>query len=292
MLYNINSKIQKGVIARALCAWALLFVFSAGAYASETAGASSSEPSRWLDDYKKPVGLTYSAQAKIQPSYLWRGLYCGALNIQGDASVGYGGLYLNMWWNIGTDDWTFKTFQPEVDFTLGFSRWGFNLYALYIHNFQHGFFDFHPYESGRNRLEVGLRYTVSSKLPLSFLWATRFTNADTYIENGDTIHAYSSYAEISYTQKFAYGLSLYGAVGITPWKSQYTHYKRGFAVQLVEIRLRKDWDVSEHCGLMLQGVVCVNPSALAADKSTYKWHPKDPGNQSINANIAFGVYLK
>ena len=264
---------------------ALPFLFCARAYAEEEA------QNKLLDDYKAPVGFTYSAQAKIQTAYLWRGLYCGAMNIQGDASVGYGGLYLNMWWNLGTDDWSFKSFQPEVDFTLGFSRWGINLYALYIHNFQHGFFDFRPYESGRNRLEVGLRYTVSSKLPLSFLWATRFTDADTYIQNGDTIHAYSSYAEISYTQHFAYGLSLYGAVGITPWKSQYTNYQRGFAVQLVELRLRKDWTVSEHCGLMLQGVFCVNPSALAADKSSAEWHPYNPGNQAINANITFGVYL-
>ena len=271
-------------MALVLCIGALPFVFNAGTYAQE---------SRWLDDYKQPVGLTYSAQAKIQTSYLWRGLYVGALNVQGDASVGYGGLYLDMWWNIGTEDWTFTKFQPEVDLTLGFSRWGLDIYALYIHNFKHGFFDLGYYDSGRNALEVGVRYTVSSKLPLSFLWATRFTDADSYINlEGDTAHAYSSYAEISYTQKFAYGLSLYGAVGITPWKSLYTGYQRGFAVQNIELRLRKDWSVSERCGLMVQGVVCVNPSALADDKTSYKWDPKNPSNQSINANIAFGVYLK
>ena len=253
---------------------------------------SVSGGSKWFDDYRKPVGFTYNAQARFQAAYLWRGLYCGAMNVQGSANVGYGGLYLDMWWNIGTEDWTFKTFQPEVDFTLGFSRWGLNIYALYIHNFKHGLFDFHYYDSGRNSLEVGVRYTVSSKLPLSFLWATRFTDADSYILGGDTIHAFSSYAEISYTHQFAYGLSLYGAVGITPWKSLYTRYQRGFAVQLVELRLRKDWDVSKHCGLMLMGVVCVNPSALAADRTSYQWDPKNPGNQSINANIAFGVYLK
>jgi len=270
-------------IARTLCVWALLFVFIAGAHAGEN---------KWLDDYHQHVGLTYNAQARIQSAYLWRGLYCGAMNIQGDANVGYGGLYLDMWWNIGTEDWTFKTFQPEVDFTLGFSRWGLDIYALYIHNFKHCFFDLGYYDSGRNSLEVGIRYTVSSKLPLSFLWATRFTDADSYLQDGDTIHAYSSYAEISYTQHFAYGLSLYGAVGITPWRSLYTGYKRGFAVQNVELRLRKDWSVSDRCGLMIQGVLCINPSALAADKKTAEWHPKEPFNQSINANIAFGVYLK
>ena len=44
----------------------------------------------WLDDYSKPVGLTYSAQATLNAAYLWRGLYVGAANLQASASVGYG----------------------------------------------------------------------------------------------------------------------------------------------------------------------------------------------------------
>lgn len=270
-----------------------LFVFCAGTYAQEAESQESRVESRWLDDYHQHVGLTYNAQARIQAAYLWRGLYAGGANIQGSANVGYGGLYLDMWWNLGVTDWRFDTFQPEVDLTLGFSRWGLDVYALYIHNFKHGFFDFHYYDSGRNQLELGVRYTVSSKLPLSFLWATRFTDADSYVNlEGDTVHAFSSYAEISYTQHFAYGLSLYGAFGITPWKSLYTGYQRGFAVQNIELRLRKDWSVSEHCGLMLQGLLAINPSALADDKKTAEWHPTSPSNQAINANITFGVYLK
>ena len=256
-------------IARALCAWALLFVFSAGVRAQE---------SRLLDDYHQHVGLTYNAQAKVQAAYVWRGLYCGAMNVQGSANVGYGGLYVDMWWNIGTEDWTFKTFQPEVDLTLGFSRWGVDIYALYIHNFKHGFFDMAYYDSGRNALEVGARYTVSSKLPLSILWATRFTDADSYINAaGDTIHAYSSYAEISYTWHLPSGFSLYGAIGMTPWKSLYTGYQGGAALQNIEVRLRKDWDVSTRCGMMVQGQIAVNPSAAV---------------NVINLNATFGVYLK
>ena len=212
--------------------------------------------------------------------------------MQASANVGYGGLYFDMWWNIGVTDWTFRTFEPEVDFRLGFSRWGLDIYALYIHNFQHGLFDLHYYDSGRNSLELGARYTVSSKLPLSFLWATRFTDADSYVQGGDTIHAFSSYAELSYTHHFPYDLSLSGTVGITPWKSLYTGYQRGFAVCNVGVRLRKDWSVSDHCGLMVQGQLALNPSAIAADKSSVQWHPYNPGNQSVNVNLAFGVYLK
>lgn len=276
------------VIALALCVGALPFVFYARAYASESTRITG----LW-DEYKQPVGFTYGAQARIQTTYLWRGIYAGGANVQGDVNVGYGGLYADMWWNIGVTDWTFKTFEPEVDLTIGFKRWGLDILLLYIHNFNCGFFDFGNYPDKGNRLELDIRWTVSDKLPLSILWATRVAASDGYMNAaGDTVRAYSSYAEISYTQALPFGLSLYGAIGITPWKSCYTFYQRDFAVQNIEVRLRKDWSVSERCGLMIQGQLSINPSALAADKATSQWKPEFPFEQSVNANIAFGVYLK
>ena len=237
------------------------------------------QDSSWLDDYHKPVGLTYNAQARIQTSYLWRGLYCGGPNIQASANVGYGGLYLDMWWNVGVTDWTFKTFQPEVDFSLGFSRWGLDVYLLYIYNFECGFFNFDPYPVNGgtgNRLELNVRYTLSSKIPISILWASRVAASDHYINaTGDTIRAYSSYAEISYTQKLPDGWSIYGAIGVTPWRGCYN--PRGAALQNVELRLRKDWDVAERCGLMVQGQMAFSPMAAI---------------NVINLNATFGVYLK
>jgi hypothetical protein len=43
---------------------------------------------------------------------------------------------------------------------------------------------------------------------------------------------------------------------------------------------------------MIQGQLGINPSELAADKATSQWKPEFPFEQSVNANIAFGVYLK
>ena len=292
MRCNLFSTYAKRVIALTVFVGALPFLFSTRTHATETA-ASTATPNPWLDDYKAPVGFTYNAQARLQTTYIWRGLYAGGFNLQTSANVGYGGLYFDMWWNIGTVDWSFSTFQPEVDLSLGFSRWGLDVFVLYVHNFQRGFFDLNYHDSGRNALELDVRYTVSSKLPLSIVWATRFTNADAYINAaGDTVRAYSSYLELSYTHHFPFDISLYGAFGITPWRSLYTGYQRGFAVQNIDLRLRKDWSVHERIGLMLQGQLTINPSALAADKATAEWHPLSPGYQAINANIALGIYLK
>lgn len=271
------------VIALTLAVGAMPFVFSAGAHA---------ENEMWLDDYSRPVGFTYNAQAKIQTTYLWRGLYAGSANIQASANVGYGGLYADMWWNIGVTDWTFRTFLPEVDLTIGFARWGLDVNLLYIHNFNCGFFDMHNYPDKGNRIELNVRYTVSKKIPLSVLWATRVWASDAYLQGSDTVRAYSSYAEISYTQALPYDMSLYGAVGLTPWRSCYTFYQGGFAINNIDVRLRKDWSLSPHCGLMLMGQLCINPYALAVDLSSAAWNPSSPHRQAVNANIAVGVYLK
>jgi hypothetical protein len=271
-------------MALMLCIGALPFIFSTHAYAQE---------SNWLDDYSKPVGFTYGAQATIQPVYLWRGIYAGSANIQASANVGYGGLYADLWWNIGVTDWSFRQFQPEMDLSIGFARWGLNVYLLYIHNFNCGFFDFSNYVDRGNRLELNAKYTVSSKIPLTITWATRVSAADGYLNAaGDVVRAWSSYFELSYTQSLPYDMSLHGAVGMTPWKSFYTLFKHNFAVQNVSVSLRKDWSASEHCGLMLKGEVAVCPWLLAEDKSTAAWKPLDPWMQSVNANLAFGIYLK
>lgn len=278
-----------------LCIGALPFLNNARAYAQEESSELSIQQSenKWLDDYHKPVGFTYGADVTLNANYLWRGLYAGGLCLQPSASVGYGGLYATAWWSIGTTDWAFTRFQPEVDFIIGFNRWGLNASVVYIHNFNSGFFDFHNYPDHGNVLEVDLRYTVSSKLPLSFLWATRVSAADGYLNDaGDIVRAYSTYIELSYTHHFPYAISLYGAVGITPWRSLYTHFEQGFGVVNIDIRLRKDWSLSEHCGMMLQAEFAMNPTRLAANHSTADWIPSNPHRQSVNANIGLGFYLK
>ena len=177
-------RFSKRVIALAFFVGALPFLNNTRVHARES----------------EPVGFTYGAQARIQTSYLWRGLYCGGPNIQASANVGYGGLYFDMWWNVGVTDWSFNTFQPEVDLSLGFARWGLDIYALYIHNFNCGMFDFGNYPDKGNRLELNARYTISDKLPLSFRWGTRIAASDCYLNAaGDTVRAYSSYVEVSYT---------------------------------------------------------------------------------------------
>ena len=79
----------------------------------------------------------WSVNATMTSNYIWRGLYCGGPSLQLDATVGYAGFYANMWWNVGVTDWTFSTFNPELDLMIGFSRWGLNINYLYCFYFDH-----------------------------------------------------------------------------------------------------------------------------------------------------------
>ena len=249
--------------------------------------------SRYLDDYSQHVGFTYGANATLNTAYLWRGIYAGSMNIQGGGCAGYGGLYADVWVNLGTDTWAFSKFQPEVDFTFGFARWGLDVNVLFVHSFMCPFFDFGYHPGGGNAIELRAAYTVSSKLPLSFLWSTRVGGSDAYIGTaGDTLRAYSTYVELSYMHPLPYDISVGGCIGVTPWRSLYTGYQGRFAVQNVEVRARKIWGLTEHCGLKLQGTLSINPHLLADDLSSAQWHPLNPGGQSVNANIALGVFLK
>lgn len=246
------SVIGKKVIALVLCIGALPFVNNvrAGEY-------------------------TYNAQARVQAAYLWRGLYAGGPNIQASANVGYYGVYADMWWNIGATDLQFHAFQPEVDLTLGFNRWGLDVFLLYIHNFNCGFFDGGNYIDKGNRLEMNVRYTIP-KTHLTLAWATRVAASDAQLNAaGELIRAYSSYAEISYRQPLQDGWSLYGAIGMTPWKGCYN--PNGAALQNIEFSVRKNWNIAEHCGMMAQAQLCVSPMAP---------------NNAIHLNAILGVYLR
>ena len=222
-------------------------------------------------DNKKPESkFTWSASALMTSNYIWRGLYCGGPSLQLDATVGYAGFYANMWWNVGTTDWTFTRFNPEVDLVIGYSRWGLNIYYIHCFYFDKypdgtpsGFFDFrnHPPGGGGTTGEWRIAYRVSDKIPLSCLVAIRTFGRDGYyvdVNNGEYVpfgnvmnpadvtlkRAYSTYIELGYDFDLTHKWMLVARVGMTPAKSLYTGFQGNFAVTLVGLKLTKTWPLA------------------------------------------------
>jgi hypothetical protein len=225
---------------------------------------------RWLDDHPKHIGFSWNVNATLTSNYLWRGLYCGGPSVQLDATVGYGGFYANMWWNVGATEWSFTGFNPEVDVMIGFSRWGLNinyLHCFYFDQYSDGsptrFFDFsnHPRGGGGTTGEWRISYRVSDRLPLSVLVACRTFSRDGYyasavekagypmgVAPGDDVYvylkrAYSTYIELGYDFDLTQDWWLAARVGVTPWKSLYTRYQGDFAVTMVQLKLTKTWNI-------------------------------------------------
>ena len=208
---------------------------------------------------KKESLFSWSASALVTSNYIWRGLYVGGPSVQLDATVSYAGFYANMWWNIGATDWTFTGFNPEVDVTIGFSRWGLNvnyIHCFYFDKYADGtmsrFFDFRNNTQGGTTGEWRVIYNrpvYTNKrgwtTSVNGLCAVRTFSRDGYYAeaNGEEEwkRAYSTYIEVGVDQTWGQDWSLAARLGITPAKSIYTFYKGDFAVALVGLKLNKGW---------------------------------------------------
>ena len=273
----------------------------------------------FLAKAEKESKFSWSASATMTSNYIWRGLYCGGPSVQLDATVDYAGFYANMWWNIGTTDWTLTEFNPEVDLQIGFSRWGLNinyLHCFYFDRYSDGsptrFFDFknHPRGGGGTTGEWRVSYRVSDQIPLSILVACRTFSRDGYyvsIADGGYVdvsnmpvltgvalkRAYSTYIELGYDFDLTQNWLLAARVGVTPWRSLYTGFQGNFAVTMTQLKLTKTWEirrearganVTAFANLMLQPWQVtkenlIRPIAEAGDQKL---------NMAVGCTVAFG----
>ena len=78
------------------------------------------------------MATTATAQDKVETTiaadfvnqYVWRGQKCGEVSIQPTLGVGYKGLSLSAWGNVGLSN---SSDTKELDLTLGYTIGGFNV---------------------------------------------------------------------------------------------------------------------------------------------------------------------
>lgn len=253
---------------------------------------------------KNGSAFSWSANALIVSNYIWRGLYVGGPSIQLDATVSYAGVFANVWWNVGTTDWTFTGLNPEVNVAIGFSRWGLSVYYLhcfYFDRYADGtmsrFFDFRNNVQGGTTGEWRVIYArpvytngQGWKTSVSGLCAFRMFGRDGYYDDatGELKRAYSTYIEVGVDQTFGQGWSLAARLGITPAKSIYTLYQGDFAVSLVGVKLIKQWQLS-HGSLSAFAHVMLQPWHVTKDNLILPI--EQAGSQKLNIAIgcSYGI---
>lgn len=243
----------------------------------------------------KPSMFNWSAEATLTSNYIWRGIYCGGPSLQVDATVGYAGLFANVWWNVGATDWTYTHFNPEVDVAIGFSRWGLSVYYLhcfYFDKYPDGtpskFFDFnnHAPGGGGTTGEWRISYRISDKIPLSILAATRTFGRDGYVVDGQLKRAYSTYIELGYDFDLSHDWLLAARIGATPAKSLYTGFKGDFAVTMIGLNLQKNWYVDQ---LAISAFAKLMLQPWQVSKDNLILPIADAGDQKLNLAVGCTV---
>ena len=226
---------------------------------------------------KKDSGLSWGVNAVLTSNYIWRGLYVAGPSAQVDATINYKGLFANMWWNVGATDWTFTELNPELDLTIGFSRWGVTVLYMHMYYFDYykdgtrsKFFDFRNQapggggSTGEWRVLYGTPVYTSPKgltTSVNALCGVRTFGRDGYYDaNGELKRAYSSYIEVGCDQELGEKWTFGARVGITPAKSLYTGFQGDFAVTLVGLKLNKKWDLGKKQNASHAPTKCVGES--------------------------------
>lgn len=257
-------------------------------------------------EYERP-GFEWSAGCEFTSSYLWRGMNYGGMSFQPDVTIGYAGLTIEAWANIGAVNNSFKEFNPELDITLSYKVAGLSVgFTHYYYFDKTKYFDYRKpslaaYNDGdyaTNQTEVFAKMEfgeIFEKLPLTVTWST-FIGGDDWKPlyeneaNPDSVtglkQAYSSYLEVSYKAELPMGFSLTPTVGMSPWASFYNDYENKFSVN--NISLRADWEleVKEVFSINVFGTMMLNTAGINKDNV---WTSAANSYATRRLNFAAGV---
>ena len=187
--------------------------------------------------------------ADVVNQYIWRGHDLGHVSIQPSLELGYKGLSLAAWGNVGFESQDTK----EIDLTASYTIGGFSIgvtdywtdegedrYILYdAHHTNHLFEAFAGYDFG----------------VASVNWYTNFAGCDGEGKSGD--RAYSSYLEVAAPFQLG-GLDWTATVVVVPYATT-TYDTEGFAVVAAGLRASKEIPITEHFKLPLFAEIATNP---------------------------------
>lgn len=213
-----------------------------------------------------------SVSGSLVSKYMWRGLKEGDISLQPELDLKWKGLNLNIWGDKGLD----KEDHDEIDITLGYSRWGFNIgvidYWTADVDPRNRFFFFSSGRDCPHQLEANIGYTCKYGSLQAY---TMFAGNDFKI---DGRRAYSTYIELSVPFR-AVGLDWDVRAGISPMESAGKSYEekvtdasgktttvtRGdwmygerFTCNMVSIRATKDFEF-KHLRLPVYVELHANP---------------------------------
>lgn len=264
---------------------------------------------------QESIEFAYEAGAELTSAYLWRGQYNGGLSFQPEALVGFDtehtSFRIGAWASLGASDWKFRKatddqagteFYPEVDIEASFTFYGLTLGATHYYYGDGNFFNWkqdleEAYDnSSQTEVQVGYNFGDLLDFPLYINWYTMVAGADIYeVETEDEEdalkRAYSSYIELGYDFSLPCDITLGVQVGMTPWKSFYTDYEGGFAVNNVSARIEKPWSIGDVCEISLFAQGSINTYKMTKDNVFISGVANEKLYQRLNGCVGVGIWF-
>ena len=197
-------------------------------------------------------GVTFSGGTDLVSGYVWRGVSQAGPSLQPTLAMGAGNFSVIAWGSVDFASTSYK----EMDLTLAYALGPvtFSLADLYWEGsanerttINRNYFRFGA--DSPHRVEAGISWQISRKVPLTLAWNTiLFGAADT---NTRGERAYGTYIEVSYpfTVKT---IDMKAGVGIVPWNAAGTYgIDRDFYVQNVYLQAGKNWEIQSLASLQL-----------------------------------------
>ena len=212
------------------------------------------------------MSMTAIAQDKIETTigtdivsqYIWRGQDLGSVSVQPTLGIGYKGLSLSAWGNVGLSD---PADTKELDLTLGYATGGFNIGITDYWTNDGGdpaarYFRYNAH--GTNHVFEG---TIGYDFGFASLqWYTNFSGNDGVNKDGD--RAYSSYVEANVPFKLA-SVDWTATAGAVPFATDF-YGTTGFAVTNLALKATKDIKVTDSFSIPIFGQVIGNPCSQKA----------------------------
>ena len=187
--------------------------------------------------------------ADLVSQYIWRGQDLGNVSLQPMLGASWKGLSLSAWGSVGFA----KDDTKELDFTLSYSKKGFNV-GMTDYWFSEGsYFQYKAYKT-THIWEGFVGYDFGF---LSATWYTNFAGNDGL--NGSGKRAYSSFFELKAPFRLA-KLDWNASVGIVPWRTT-TYGTNGFACTNVSLKATKDFVIKEKYHLPIYADLTANPDS-------------------------------
>lgn len=189
-------------------------------------------------------GVQVGGGADIVSSYIWRGVYEAGISFQPTLALSAGNFSVTAWGSVDFASTSYK----EMDLTLAYALGPvtFSLADLYWEGsaddrklISHNYFRFGS--DSPHRVEAGISWCVSEKVPVTLSWYTVLFGAADVNTKGE--RAYATYIEAAYPFSVK-GIDMKAGVGIVPWNACGTYgADRDFYVQNVFVNAGKMWDI-------------------------------------------------